>query len=268
MTDVFCEQRKFFDFIDKQISSHRLSHAFCIETNNYERTNVLVTELCKRIINSSDESVNFLIDNNKYPDIVFISPDGDFIKKNQLLSIRNDFAETSILNGKKIYIISDVTSLNSSSANTILKFLEEPSPDVYAILLCSSRYKVIETVISRCQILSLDVVDSNNLVKNDDEKFMLIQIADIILSGYSAFLKYSDLVLFFDDRRNCIELFKKLELYFFDLYKSDCCDRNIEKSKLLLLISLFEEYFNRLKYNLNFKLFFDDFIIRVGEVLE
>ena len=49
----------------------------------------------------------------------------------------------------------EADKLNMSSANTILKFLEEPEDDIVAILVANNRYAVIETILSRCQVLSL-----------------------------------------------------------------------------------------------------------------
>ena len=40
--------------------------------------------------------------------------------------------------------------------NTILKFLEEPQAGIIAILITANRYQLLETIISRCQIISLN----------------------------------------------------------------------------------------------------------------
>ena len=58
--------------------------------------------------------------------------------------------------------------MNDYSANTILKFLEEPSSDIIAILLTTNRFNIISTILSRCQFLSIKsnldyVVDDNYL---------------------------------------------------------------------------------------------------------
>ena len=50
-----------------------------------------------------------------------------------------------------------------SSANTILKFLEEPAPNIVAILLTKNIYQVLETIVSRCQIISLAKHKEENL---------------------------------------------------------------------------------------------------------
>ena len=56
--------------------------------------------------------------------------------------------------GRKIYIVSRADRMNSSSANTLLKFLEEPDGDVTAILLTDSYQSMLPTIRSRCQRIS------------------------------------------------------------------------------------------------------------------
>ena len=69
-------------------------------------------------------------------------------------------------------IIKETEKLNASSANTILKFLEEPEDGIIAILLTDNRYHVLDTILSRCQILSLKENEfklkkvSNTYIKN------------------------------------------------------------------------------------------------------
>ncbi len=47
-------------------------------------------------------------------------------KKDQLLTLQEDFRMKSIEGSKRIYIISEADKLNVQAANSILKFLEEP----------------------------------------------------------------------------------------------------------------------------------------------
>lgn len=64
--------------------------------------------------------------------------------------------EKSINSGKQFYIIEYAENLNSSSANALLKFLEEPDDEIIAILVTKNINKVISTIVSRCQIVNLN----------------------------------------------------------------------------------------------------------------
>ena len=91
---------------------------------------------------------------NIFPEIKIIDTDGLWIKKEQLDVLQKEFSEKSILSNKKIYIINHADRLNKSSANSILKFLEEPEENIIAILTTDNMYQMLDTIISRCQIIS------------------------------------------------------------------------------------------------------------------
>lgn len=61
----------------------------------------------------------------------------------------------SISTFPKIYLI-DTYSISIREQNVILKFLEEPLKNSYIILLCTSKNKLIETVVNRCMCLSFE----------------------------------------------------------------------------------------------------------------
>ena len=58
--------------------------------------------------------------------------------------------------------------MNVYAANKLLKFLEEPEEDIVAILTTENRNKIIETIVSRCQLLRFFVYE-NKFDKYDDE---------------------------------------------------------------------------------------------------
>ena len=85
----------------------------------------------------------------------------------------------SVSSEKKVYIINGVENLNIAASNSILKFLEEPEENIIAILVCDNINNVLETIISRCQVINLKLSSllSDNMLYNvansffnDDEK--------------------------------------------------------------------------------------------------
>jgi DNA polymerase-3 subunit gamma/tau len=66
----------------------------------------------------------------------------------------------------KIYILDEVHMLSKSAANALLKTLEEPPEYVIFILATTELHKIMETVLSRCEVYtfkkpSLDVLKKN-----------------------------------------------------------------------------------------------------------
>ena len=117
-----------------------------------------IKDICKILIlngNNENSNISTLIDNDNYPNIKIVKPDGLWIKKEQILEVQSDFKKESFDNNRKIYIIEDATRLNKSSGNTLLKFLEEPEENITAILLTKNKYAVIPTIMSRCININL-----------------------------------------------------------------------------------------------------------------
>ena len=74
-----------------------------------------------------------------------------------------------------MYIIKGAEKLNNASANSILKFLEEPSEGIIAILTTENIHQVLGTIKSRCQLLSLVRVKDEE--KNKNTKSLLATIS-------------------------------------------------------------------------------------------
>ena len=111
-----------------------------------------------------------MIDNSSYSEFKVIEADGLWIKKEQTDELQEMFSMKS-LSGRKVYIINGVENLNISASNSILKFLEEPEEGIVAILITDNIYKVLGTIVSRCQVINLNNVQ----VKSDD---MLLNVGN------------------------------------------------------------------------------------------
>lgn len=267
MEEIYLEQKDFFDFIKVEIGNGKLSHAYLIETNNYDKVDIILEEFIKYILcKNKFSNINCdchlcnLVKQKLYPDIKYIDPEGASIKKEQLINLMNQFKNKSFYDNKQIYIINDATKLNSSSANTILKFLEEPEDNIIAILVASSRYKVIDTILSRCQILSLKEIKYDF----DDE---ILKISQIICDKNKNFKCYNELFDLLPDRVIASEKLKKVEQFLFSSLKEDLF-LDLPSTIIMNIISILEEIINKLQYNVNYKLVLDDLLVMVMEVVK
>lgn len=152
-----------------------LSHAYIFNLNNNVYGEKMVLSFIKNIIcDESNENLDLYdrIDNDNYPEIKKIYPDGLWIKKEQLEELQQNFSKKSIESNKRIYIINEAEKLNKSAANSLLKFLEEPSDGIIAILLTNNINLVLETIVSRCQVINFsknkveDFINYNNIINN------------------------------------------------------------------------------------------------------
>ena len=112
---------------------------------------------------SSSENIEERIKNNNHPDFLIIEPDSpsedknikngsEIIKVAQIRNIKSFLGQKSINSEKKVVLIIDAHLLNESASNCLLKTLEEPSNGIF-ILLTSKLNLLLDTIISRCQIV-------------------------------------------------------------------------------------------------------------------
>lgn len=260
-------KKRFYDIINNIVSFNKVSHAYMIEIDNYEEDFNCVLDFVKLILdNKNENNISALIDSGNYPDLNIIEPDGNVIKKQQVIKLQEDFRNKSFLNNKMIYIIKEADKLNDASGNTILKFLEEPEDDIIAILVTTNRYKVIETILSRCQVLSLQ---DNSL--NVDISDNIIDLVKFIIKKDALFVNYQyimDNILI--DKVVAREILNEIEVIFINYlnYISDKnsyeCNNDIVKilsdvdiDKITNYIAIIEEEVQKLDYNVNYKLWLD-----------
>lgn len=67
--------------------------------------------------------------------------------------------------GYKVMIIWMAEKMNTESSNKILKLLEEPPDKTVFLLLTEDEDRLLKTIYSRCQLLSLPLLSQNDLVK-------------------------------------------------------------------------------------------------------
>ena len=270
----------FYNYVENTIKSNHLSHAYLIELSNYDEDYKSVLDFVKMILcknnitdyknlNCNKCNICSLVDDNSYPDLYIIEPDGNNIKKEQMLMLEAEFKNKSILDNKRVYIIKEAEKMNDYSANTILKFLEEPSSDIVAILLTTNRFKIISTILSRCQFLSIK--SSFDYVLDD----YYIDFCKYLVNGYDLFINYEEInnkLFIEDDKINKDKIYKffvnlsniLLSYYKYREFEYNGVDNNIidifkdiDSKKILNWIEIIENDILDLNYNLNNKIWLD-----------
>ena len=164
MIDEYIDEQKIITTVLKNaVEKNKISHAYLFETNGYQNKDDFVLAfikylLCPHNYSNNKNCVNCtqceLIQKGIFSEVKHIYPDGMWIKKEQLEELQQNFSETSVESNKRIYVIHNADRLNTASANSILKFLEEPEDNIIAILMTDNIHQLLDTIISRCQIIS------------------------------------------------------------------------------------------------------------------
>ncbi len=283
LDDFKSSQENFYHEVVQFGLHQKFSHAYLIETKDYADTDNLVLAFAKFLYcpyhytdSSHCEDCNscHLIDLANNSDIITISPDGSWIKKDQIQEIKEKFMTKSLDNHVRIYIIKEADKLNKQAANALLKFLEEPDNQLIGILVCRNRYQVLETLQSRCQLLSL--LGEQTLIQIEDENFFhdFIDILETKREAAIAFLPsfFSNEYL---NKEDWLSIFQQLEvIYEQSLRKSVLSNFSSPYDDLikqvlsynstkdcLRKIEVIHSYIQRLAFNLNLSLMLDSFVI-------
>ena len=118
---------------------------------------------CARIV--AREINNFEINDDNTYNIFEL----DAASNNGVEGIRNLIEQTRIppQTGKyKVYIIDEVHMLSSGAFNAFLKTLEEPPAHCIFILATTEKYKIIPTILSRCQIYNFKRISVSDMVEH------------------------------------------------------------------------------------------------------
>ncbi len=79
----------------------------------------------------------------------------------QVRAIIDDVALAPVRGTRKVYVLERAEQLSASSANALLKTLEEPPASCTFILLASTADAVLPTIRSRCQVLSFELLSAD-----------------------------------------------------------------------------------------------------------
>ena len=123
-----------------------------------------VCNTCRKIYDASDkkESSRF-----KHPDVLFVtlqeeSDDTGASKTSkseividQIRDIQAKVATAPFEGDVRVFIIDHADHMTVGASNALLKLLEEPPSYVYIILLAENTKNILETIISRCQVIDL-----------------------------------------------------------------------------------------------------------------
>lgn len=268
----------------KRYGEKKLAHAFLLETNDMDKCLKDILVLVKMLncqnkyTNNCSEECNIcrLIDNGSLPSLIVVNPDGASIKKNQVLELQERFATKPIYSKFNVYIINYCDKLNASSANTMLKFLEEPADDILGFFITDNQENVINTIRSRCQIIK---VNYDEIMDNKvDDNFLKLLNSSIKEDYDEWFISRKEYVELIGDRIGLIDNFKNFEEIMVkynrfllnlsvnnNLYEEGFF-RFISQRNVIKSIEIIDKVLSMLKSNVNIDLVLDYFYFEVRDL--
>ena len=174
----------------RSFENNRLSHAYLIVGNPGTPLYEVAHFLAKSILcdDPSPLACNSCItclrvDDENYPDFMVFNGETGSIKKEAVSLIESLFDKEAFeVKGIKIYILHLIENMTEEATNSLLKFLEEPHPNIFAFLTTNNENIILPTIISRCQTFHLKSINRQEVI-NDAISFGIEQ-------GDAEFLSY------------------------------------------------------------------------------
>ena len=280
-------------FYNYAINLKKYYHAYLFEVDSIETNYPLILAFAKMIIckhhyfdntKCFDCNICNLIDNNTYSDLKIIEADGATIKKEQILKMQKELSLKTTDNNNQVYIIKEAEKMNASASNSLLKFIEEPEPGIYGILITTNRKALLETIISRCILITMN--SKTKKIYQKEEIEILSNFLKLLFQKRKDSLPYvkRDFLNYYENREKILNAFEIMEIILDLLVKNnyqiidkefeyyDIIIEKLSNISLINVINCLEKtviYKNKMSSNLNLNvnLFMDRYIIEVSEVL-
>ena len=93
-----------------------------------------------------------------HPDLYSLAPEGTSIKIDQIRVMQREMAMSPCRSRYRVCLITTAELMTEQAANSLLKVLEEPPAYLVFILTANQRYRLLDTVVSRCRLFPFQPV--------------------------------------------------------------------------------------------------------------
>lgn len=252
-----------YEYFKQLYNENILTQSFLIGNAEFDDVKIDIEKVINDFIFCSDVKIE------ENPDVYILKNNDKIISKDDITELLNNVYKTSQFNSKKIYIIENCEKLNDFSCNALLKTLEEPPENVYAILLTSNIDSVLPTISSRCQKIFVSATIKNESEDNSNICYNIIN--SIEKNGVESIALNYDIYSLINDRIKLISVLKQLLNIYNDSLRAKI--NNIKEDNIIIENNSIEEIskkilvindtINKLNYYLNKNITIDRFIIEM-----
>lgn len=252
--------------LESQIKNKSLSNAYIIEGEDLDNNLGYAKDFSKKVFESYEISPNLITN----PDFEII--DRDPIDIQTIRSLIKDMVIRPVNNKIKIYIIHNAQNLRTEAANAMLKSLEELKAYTLIVFTVDNSGKILPTIRSRCQIISLNT--SKNEIDLDMDRLSDL-VAKVYEGDLSAYYKEKDFLSSFNEEKSTLmeglikilrDLVHKKYLgiedksgYFYNIERLD----RLSLSKIEKLIDRIEKIHRSYRNNINFELSIENIFLNI-----
>lgn len=247
---------KVFSDFKENIMCDKLSQAYLFLCPDKLTNNILLKELAK-LLQCENGNACDVCDNcvkiiaGTHPDVLIYPKSKNFMVEDAT-DVYNNVQVKPMLARYKVFIINDIDLSTEQAQNKMLKVLEEPPKNVIFLMSASTQEKVLATILSRVQKMTVDKMNKEELKKIFNEyDNNLLQIALSFGDGYIGktldILNNSNFIENYKNMENLIKNMKNSsQIPYFSPYFYK--DKTTFENNLLILNGLFRDM---LMINLN-----------------
>ena len=182
--------QKIKEKLKKSINEDKILHSYLFIGIEGIGKKLIAKEFAKAILclndikycNNCKSCIEFSSNNN--PDFLYIEPDGNNIKIEQIREMQKKIQEKPIISQKKVYIIDNADQMTQEAQNCLLKTLEEPPEFATIILLGNNESAFLPTIKSRCMILSCKPIQDSELKTFLEQNYGMKNITQNMLDRF------------------------------------------------------------------------------------
>lgn len=177
--------------LKKSILENKVSHSYMFVGIEGIGKQMMAKEFARIVLCTNEQEkgchqckscIEFMSHN--HPDFLYLEPDGNSIKIEQIRYLQRKIQEKPIISDKKVYIINDADKMTTEAQNCLLKTLEEPPEYGTIILVGSNENAFLNTIKSRCMKIAFQPIEEKYVKQYMEKTYGMTNISPNMLEAF------------------------------------------------------------------------------------
>lgn len=125
------------------------------------------------------------MDHGNHPDLLLVEPEGQYIRIKAIRDLQAQMQYSPLEGKDRVILINDADRMNITSANALLKTLEEPAPGNLLILITGNPNGLPRTILSRCQQIRFFPLNREVIASYLEKHLSLNEVDAAMIAGAS-----------------------------------------------------------------------------------